>query len=202
MFIDLRVHSINSKGVDSPSRLKKEARDLGIEVALCDGIKYDDFISGIELTARNKRELIREIVSSKKFDIIVVHGGRAEINRSAVSDTRVDILAHPWLGRRDSGVDAVVAREAADNGVAIELCISYLLIQHQRLKIFSSLRRIKKLKDKYNFEILVTSGAKCKYDLRNKYEIASILYLLGLEEEDIKESINLPEKLIRKKGIK
>ncbi len=202
MFIDLRVHSINSKGVDSPSRLKKEARDLGIEVALCDGIKYDDFISGIELTARNKRELIREIISSKKFDIIVVHGGRAEINRSAVSDSRVDILAHPWLGRRDSGVDAVVAREAADNGVAIELCISYLLIQHQRLKIFSSLRRIKKLKDKYNFEILVTSGAKCKYDLRNKYEIASILYLLGLEEEDIKESINLPEKLIREKGIK
>ncbi len=202
MFIDLRVHSINSKGVDSPSRLKKEARDLGIEVALCDGIKYDDFISGIELTARNKRELIREIISSKKFDIIVVHGGRAEINRSAVSDSRVDVLAHPWLGRRDSGVDAVVAREAADNGVAIELCISYLLIQHQRLKIFSSLRRIKKLKDKYNFEILVTSGAKCKYDLRNKYEIASILYLLGLEEEDIKESINLPEKLIREKGIK
>lgn len=202
MFIDLRVHSINSKGVDSPSRLKKEARDLGIEVALCDGIKYDDFISGIELTARNKRELIREIISSKKFDIIIVHGGRAEINRSAVSDSRVDILAHPWLGRRDSGVDAVVAREAADNGVAIELCISYLLIQHQRLKIFSSLRRIKKLKDKYNFEILVTSGAKCKYDLRNKYEIASILYLLGLEEEDIKESINLPEKLIREKGIK
>ncbi|HEQ78594.1 MAG TPA: hypothetical protein ENI78_03110, partial [Euryarchaeota archaeon] len=129
MFIDLRVHSINSKGVDSPSRLKKEARDLGIEVALCDGIKYDDFISGIELTARNKRELIREIISSKKFDIIVVHGGRAEINRSAVSDSRVDVLAHPWLGRRDSGVDAVVAREAADNGVAIELCISYLLIQ-------------------------------------------------------------------------
>ncbi len=202
MFIDLRVHSINSKGVDSPSRLKKEARDLGIEVALCDGIKYDDFISGIELSARNKRELRREIISSKKFDIIVVHGGRAEINRSAVSDSRVDILAHPWLGRRDSGVDAVVAREAADNGVAIELCLSYLLIQHQRLKILSSLRRIKKLKDKYNFDILVTSGAKSKYDMRNKYEIASILYLLGLGEEDIKEYINLPEKLIREKGIK
>ncbi len=201
MFLDLRVHSINSKGVDSPSRIKKEARDLGIEVALCDGVKYEDSISGIEIDAKSKKELKKKLNSSRKFDIIVVHGGKAEINRAAVSDPRVDILAHPWLGRKDSGVDAVVAREAAENGVAIEFCLSYLLLQHQRLKILSNLRRIRRLKEKYNFRIVVTSGAKSRYELRNKHEIMSILHLLGFREEEIRECLLVPEKIAQEKGI-
>ncbi len=199
MYFDLRVHSVNSKGVDSPARLRKEARDLGVEVVLCDGVRYCDYPSGVEIKADTKRELKKKISRARDFDIIVVHGGKIEINRAAVQDKRVALLAHPWLGRRDSGVDAVVAREAAKNGVAIELSFRHLLTQEHRIRLLSSIRRIFKLREKYRFRVVVTSGARSRYELRSKYEIRALLHLLGLKEEEIADILSTPQKIVEER---
>lgn len=196
MYLDLRVHSVYSKGVDSPARLKKEARDLGVDIVLCDGVRYCDYLSAIEIKADTKRELKKKISRARDFDIIVVHGGKLEINRAAAQDSRVGILAHPWLGRRDSGVDAVVAREAAKNGVAIELCFRHLLAQEHRIRVLSSIRRILRLWEKYKFRLVVTSGARSRYELRSRYEIRALLHLLGLGEGAVEEIMCTPQEII------
>lgn len=194
MFLDLRVHSLNSTGTDSPSRMEREARERGVEVAFCDGVEYEDAISGIELEARGKKELKKKIGASRGFDIIFVHGGKANINRHAASDDRVDVLTHPWLDRRDSGVDSIVAREAADNNVAIEFCLDHLMLRN-RIKVLSHMRRILKLREKYNFNIIATSGARNRYALRNKLEVKAVLRLIGMGEEDVREVLQLPRKI-------
>jgi len=195
MFVDLRVHSLNSKGLDSPARMEMKARELGVELTFCDGFRYQA-PCGVELEARSKKGLKREIAHAKNFDIIAVHGGRANINRAAVSDSRVDVLCHPWLGRRDSGVDAVVAREAAENNVAIEFCLSYLLMPGQRLKILSHIRRIMKLGEKYDFPIAFTTGAKTRYDLRSEEELKAVMSLIGFSQEGIEEVLRHQQRLL------
>jgi ribonuclease P/MRP protein subunit RPP1 len=205
MFIDLRVHSLNSKGVDSPARLLEEARTLGIRLGLCDGIAYDNALSGVEIKADSKRALIKALRTSwRNFDYVVVHGGEAAINRAATRDSRVDILAHPYLGRRDSGVDAVIARQAAQNHVAIEVDLSSIIAARgvARVRHLQKVHRILLLSRKYDFNIVVTSGAKSRYGLRSTKEAEAVLLSIGFTREEARRALEeVPEEILEKKKL-
>jgi ribonuclease P/MRP protein subunit RPP1 len=205
MFIDLRVHSLNSKGVDSPARLLEEAASLGIRLGLCDGIAYDNALSGVEIKAESKRALIKALRTSwKNFDYVVVHGGEAKINRAATRDTRVDILAHPYLGRRDAGVDVVVARQAAQSGVAIEVDLQSIISAKgvARVRQLQKVHRILLLSRKYGFNIVVTSGAKSRYELRGTKEAEAILTSIGFTAKEAKRALEeVPKEILEKKRL-
>ncbi len=205
MFIDLRVHSLNSSGVDSPARLLREAASLGIKLGLCDGVAYDNALSGIEIKAESKRAMIRALRKSwRRFDYVVVHGGEAKINRAATRDTRVDILAHPYLGRRDSGVDVVVARQAAENGVAIEVDLWSIISAKgiARVRQLQKVHRILLLSRKYGFDIVVTSGAKSRYELRGSKEAEAILTSIGFSQSEARRAIEeVPMEILEKKRL-
>ncbi|WP_456474204.1 RNase P subunit p30 family protein [Candidatus Pyrohabitans sp.] len=205
MFIDLHVHSLCSRGVDSPARLLEEARILGVTPGLCDGVAHGDALSGVEIEAENKRKLAAAIRRSwQKFDYVVVHGGRAVINRAAVSDPRVDILAHPYLGRRDSGIDAVVARQATQNQVAIEIDLSTIIVSRgiARVRHLQKVRRILLLSRKYGFDVVVTSRAKSRYELRSTREAEAVLLSTGFTPEEVRRALEaVPGKILEKKRL-
>lgn len=118
-------------------------------------------------------------------DILVFKGGDEELNRKCVEDPRLDVLLHPEKGRKDSGINHVIAEEAAKNQVAIGFDFSELKSSEgkKRTHILSAWRRNLKLCDKYNTPYIITSGASEIYGLRSPKDLASVIESLGFEGE-------------------
>ena len=195
-FVDLHVHTIQSHGVDTPSRMLYTAKELGLEIGFCDGVKAEGVISGKGIRPNNKKEFKRLIQTYREnFDYLVAHGGSAEINKLAVKDERIDILAHSSINYRDSGINVALAKEAEKNGVAIEINLRDIICS-RRVERVNALRRIKTkimLKRKYGFDLIVVSGAKSRYELRSPRQVYELLKLLGLNDDEIEDATyNVP----------
>lgn len=199
-FVDLHAHSILSCGVDTRERMLFHAKILGLELGLCDG-KRGEYPSGIEIEATAKNEFKNRIANSKIFDYVIVHGGNEHINRLAVSDMRVDILAHPEMGRKDSGVDSFVARQAKKNDVSIEVNLRNLVFakRNHRINALKNIKRQLMLSRKYGFDIIVTSGARSRLELRSSDGVFSLLKLIGFSESEAEAAmVTVPRGIIEK----
>ncbi len=203
MFTDLHVHSLHSSGADTPAFLRRLARSLGVELCLCDGVVHEGIASGMEVHATTKRELLSELRRNwRRFDYLLVHGGNMEINRCAVRDSRVDALLHPYAGRRDCGVDTVVARAAAESGVAVGVELEDLILARgmERVRVLAHFREILRLSRKYGFRVLATSGARCRYSLRSLREAEALLACCGFEREEARRALTqVPREILERK---
>lgn len=213
MFFDFHVHNNNE--------LVKEARRLGYTgVALFENgenknngtgnsksysLNQDEHFhveEGVEIYAKNTMDLKRKIQKFKMQNhILMIHGGDLGVNRAACENPRVDILSHPYRGRRDCGINHVSARKAAENRVAIELNIRHLLKikpQH-RYKILGYYRDILKLQRKFNFPLIITSGARSQFDLHTPHDIIALTYCFGMaEDEAVKALSETPQNIMEK----
>ncbi len=157
--------------------------------------KIDEFsiTPGIIIQGKNPQHLQKQIRSLRnKTNILMVDGGDLKINRAACENVKVDILSRPYYKRRDCGINHVLSREAAKNNVAIELCFSDLLKSRNSLrsKIMAHFRDIIKLQRKFQFLLLITSGARTVYDLRTPRDIMALYSCLGLKKEEILRAIS------------
>ncbi|MEE9474091.1 MAG: RNase P subunit p30 family protein [Candidatus Hydrothermarchaeaceae archaeon] len=214
-FIDLHAHSMLSYGVDTQKRMVFHAQRLGVELGLCDGKRCDRPMDvriaelqgcpqGIEIKASNKNELKNRLANSKDFDYVIVHGGDEHINRLAVSDKRVDILAHPERGRRDSGVDPFIARQAKKNNVSIEVNLRNLIFTrgNHRVNALKNVKRHLMLSRKYGSGIIVTSGARSRLELRSGEGVSQLLKLLGFNETEREAAmVAVPRSILEKKNF-
>lgn len=184
-FIDLHVHSNLSSGKDAPEEMLGHAKKLGIEVGFCDG-KRGEYISGSEIHASGKEDFKKALSKAANLDYVMMHGGDYDINRLAVSSSKVDILAHPDLGRKDSGIDAVLARKAAENNVAIEVNLGSIIRSRgvSRVHALKNIRRNLMLSRKYKFELVAASGAKSRLELRDANGVFELLRVIGFSEEE------------------
>ncbi len=199
-YLDLHIYSDNSIGSSSIKEVVDFAEKLNLStIALLDykdkkqlaelkkeiqGIKTQvEILVGAELVAGSVSDLkvkikqVRDVV-----DILAVYGGNLKINRAAVEDPRVDILIHPEFKRKDSGMDDVMARLAAENFVAIELNFREFLHSSRKSRSFV-LRKMKQnamLAEKYNAPVIVASGAESVWDMRAGRELSSLAHLCGL----------------------
>jgi ribonuclease P/MRP protein subunit RPP1 len=142
---------------------------------------------GVEIRAKNPEDLKRKIQKfRKRTDVLLVQGGDLKINRASVEDPRVDVLAHPYQGRRDSGFNHVLAKKAAENEVAIEINIGYFLRSrnHRRQKVIAQFRELVKLKSKFDFPLVITSGARSLYDLRSPQDLMALSNCFGMDKEN------------------
>ncbi len=98
---------------ETSEEMKELAEELGWTATSCD---FDT----VFLEADDWGELKRKIGDARNdADVLVFKGGDEELNRKAAEDTRVDVILHPERDRKDSGINHVVAEEAAENEVAI-----------------------------------------------------------------------------------
>ncbi len=201
-FYDLHVQSNFSEGENSIEELAKFAKNLGYSgIAVCDYFesmeklrKLKEIIKsmdidievfpGVEIRTKSVEEL-KEIIKKVREEvlIVVVSGGNYLINRAACEDSRVDILAHPELGRNDSGLDHICARAAAENNVAIEINFREMLYSFRkpRSHIFAHISRNIKLCTKFNTPLVICSGARSIWDMRGARELVSVANTLGLD---------------------
>lgn len=201
-FIDLHVHSNFSSGKNTPAEILEHAKKLGIEIGLCDG-KRGEHISGSEIHAGSKGDFQKALSkAANETDYVIVHGGDYDINRLAVSDKKVDVLAHPELGRKDSGIDAVLARKAAENKVAVEVNLGSIIRSRggSRVHALKNIRRNLMLSRKYKFDLIAASGAKSKLELRDASGVFELLKLIGFTEEEAVGAIEEnPEKVLNRR---
>lgn len=201
-YFDLHVTTSHSFGTNSVEEMVKQAEKLNLDtICIADHIETEKDLEKIKneisslntkmnvlLGAEIKADKVSDLQSKiKKFrelvDILLVSGGNITINRAAASDSRVDILAHPEYKRKDSGMDHIIMKLAAQNQVAIELNFREYLHAYKKIRSFilSNMQRNVMLAENLGAPIVVTSAAESIWDLRAGRELASLAYLVGLD---------------------
>jgi len=160
---------------------------------------------GVMIYSNNIEDLKRKIQKSRnEADVLMVYGGDLRINRAACENPRVDIISHPYRGRRDCGINHISARKAAENKVAVELNVRYLLrIRPQnRYKVLGYYREILKLQRKFNFPLIITSGAHSIFELHTPLDIIALTYCFGMNEEEASFALSeTPRNIIERRDI-
>jgi ribonuclease P/MRP protein subunit RPP1 len=163
-----------------------------------------EIFKGIELVEENPSKLHGLIGKFRKsVDILIVHGGSETVNRAALENPRVDILNHPAFDK-SCGLNQVLAKAAAENGVAIGLTLRPLLNSRgsRRIRMLSDLRANLDLARKYEVSLVLSSDAMSFFDLRSPMETLAMAEICGLEEEEALEAMcTVPEKIISRKRL-
>ena len=147
-----------------------------------------DISMGINIVAKNQNEA-RKIANKfrSKSNYISCLGGDLKLNRGICENVKMDVLSRPYYKRHDSGMNHVLAKLAAKNNVAIELCFRDILNQHlkYRANAIASFKEILKFHRKYNFPIILTTDTKYLYDVRTTRDIVAVFKSIGFTNEEI-----------------
>lgn len=145
-----------------------------------------------------KPSLIREVRNRNLKALIYVQGGDLRVNRFAL-ESGVDALISPEFGRKDSGLDHVLARLAAKNGVAIGFSLAPLLRAnpYERAAMLREMMRNWHLIEKYRAPRFITSSAETRWDVRDPRDLVSFGVALGMDLPQAKASLTVfPEKML------
>lgn len=151
------------------------------------------------LEADNWGELKRKIGETRdEADVLVFKGGNEKLNRKACEDSRIDILLHPEKGRKDSGFNHVMAKEASKNKVAVGLDFSMIAEASNKTRshLLRHWQRNLMLCNKYNAPYVIITGAEDKFGLRAPRDLASIIDSLGYNGK--KAVSEYPEKVVER----
>lgn len=153
----------------------------------------------LNIKSNNPNE-IRKITRKyrKNSSCISVLGGNLKINRDCLENIQVDILSRPYFKRHDSGLNHILAREAHDNNVAVELVFSDVLNSYlsRRSKIISNFKDIYQLYRKYEFPLILSSGARSVFDIKTVMDFKAFFTQTGLSEEDVDKSFRISENIL------
>jgi len=204
-FHDLNIQSTIASGHSPVKDIIRRAEMLEIDkIGICDYLTDHDDLQrliesiqkvetdvevypGVKIRADDERELNDKLAAFRDHvTLVAVHGGDSSINRAACENSRVDILSHPEFKRKDSGIDHVIAKNAANNNVAIELTFNSPLKTYGKLRaqIMHHMRRNIRLAQKYDAPLLISSGAKSIDEMRRPRDMLGLAYCLGMELSD------------------
>lgn len=214
-FYDLNVHALPDYA-DSPARMVLEARDMGYsgicltsqnpantlakpDTSMLDTGNFEVY-TGIEIQVDKASKVIKEVGRFRdRVDIIVIGGGREDVNRAAVENGKVDILAHPASDGKP--LNHVLMKAAADNGVAIDFNIDAITMQKggSRVKALTAMRQNVRLARKFSAPMIITSNARSHYDLRKPREMMALAMLVGMTMDEALHSLSdVPSDIIRR----
>ena len=155
---------------------------------------FDDAIGidyTLEIKSNNVSE-IRKIVNKfrRKSSCISVVGGDLKVNRAVVENIQIDVLSRPYLKRYDAGINQVLAKEAVQNNVAIELSFNDILKSYlvHRAKILANFKDIYTLYRKFDFPLILSSKAKSVFDIRTPQDFRAFFIQTGLSDNDVEKS--------------
>ena len=211
MYYDLDVHTNLSIGENNVEDMAQMAKKLGLAgigvvryypaVQKLPHIEGIDLVSAVMLKAAKPDELNRLAEKARdKAEVLMVHGGDYDVNRASCENSMIDVLCHPELGRKDSGLDHICVRAAHDNNVSIEINFREVLESYKRNRIYvlSSMKKNIDLCRKYEAKIVTSSSAMTKWGMRSGRELAALAHLLGLElGKSIETTSTIPEQIIK-----
>lgn len=165
-----------------------EQADYDVEAI---GDAYDiDVAVGVEVQAEDPSQA-SGFVGNYRSDrtVVVVHGGDRRINRFAVEQPTVDVLAHPM--REDGDFNHVLANAAADNGVYIEFDFSPVLRGSggSRVRAIAELRKLRELIEDASAPFVVSASPFNHLQIRAPREIAAVGETIGFDADTVREGL-------------
>jgi len=210
-YVDIGIHAF-PEGADTPKRFNLVANRLGFsEIAVTAHSPFwsqfpdSSLPSGVEIVAATVRDLRKKIAFFRGMSTIVsVHGGDERINRAACKDDRVDVLMHPERGKF-SGINQVTAKLAEKNEVALGLSLDYFwkTQEMQRSRLLAFQRRNVSLCQKFGVQVIITSDACSRFDLRAPRQLKALARLLLLTDREAEIALSeAPLNIIKRGGKK
>ena len=146
-----------------------------------------DVVDGVEIRADDRSRASGFLGNHRdRRTVVCLHGG--QLNRFAVEQERVDVLAHPM---REGDVNHVLAKAAAENGVRLEFDFSGVLRADggPRVQAVQGLRKLRELVEKYDVPYVVSGEATSHLHLRAPRELVAVGELIGFEPEAVREGL-------------
>jgi len=146
-----------------------------------------EVVSRIDLAPKNTQDLsysLRRI--RRKFEIVAVECRTKKVARQAAKDHRVDILNFTMPPSKNSTwFDRQEATLASDNRCALEFNVSSLLELGpiQLARTLSRMRVELENAQSHGVPVVVSSGAGSPLQMRDPRGLASVLGLLGVDED-------------------
>ena len=121
-----------------------------------------------------------------------------KVNRAVLENVKVDVLSRPYLKRYDSGINHILAKEALNNNVAIELCFEDILKSYlaPRARIISSFRDIYTLYRKFDFPLVLSSRAETIFDIKTTQDFVSVFKQTGLSDDEINDAFQTSRSIL------
>ena len=200
-FADLHLR-INPKDIQTAQRFISKAAQLGyryISVPFTQGLQETeaatlkdmctktgiDFVLRADFKPRTQEDLMRFLRKfRRKFEVICIICDSKEISRQAAKDRRVDLINFPNLDYHKRFFDRSEAELASCSLTALEVDIKSLLVLEgpARVRLLSSLRREVSIALEFQVPVVVSSGIDFENLLRMPRDLASLVYLFGLDE--------------------
>jgi len=220
-FYDLDLQSKLSDGESTVAELIESAERFGFSgIVICDKPENlrqlkemieiakpkIEVYAGVKIEAKDANEM-RNVVNRVREDatIVIVSGGNYEINRAACENPKVDILAHPEKGRIEGGLDDVCINMAAKNNVAIEVNFRELLYTYRRNRAYNLTHIAKNIElcKELGASMVICSGAKGKWDMRDPRELIAMGNVLGMElDKAFAAASTVPQLIIERNKAK
>jgi ribonuclease P/MRP protein subunit RPP1 len=153
------------------------AEAYGVDVVPAVEIRTDDRGQAAGLLSRYRDERV----------VVCVHGG--SLNRWAVEDPRVDVLAHPMQGEGD--LNHVLVKAATRNGVRLEFDLSGALRRTggDRVRALRSLRKQREICEYYDAPFVVSADPTSYLHLRAPRALRAVGAVVGLGRERVADGL-------------
>jgi len=145
------------------------------------------------------REIQKEIqIASREGSISIIRAGEGGVNRSILTTSGVHVLSDLHCAPKNA-FDRVCAQYAADHGVAIDIRISPLreLRGTPRERVIREYEEILLLQKRFEFPLIISSGATSPSDLRSPRATEALLTGIGMEKDLIRDSCATIPRLLR-----
>ncbi len=155
-----------------------------------------DVVPGVEIRTSDRSRAGGFVSAHRKTQTIVaVHGGTNAINRFAVEQPQVDVLAHPMAG--DGDFNHVLAKEAKRNGVRIEFSLADVLRKSggTRVTALQDLRKLREIVMQYDTPYVVSADPMSHLQLRAPRELLAVGETIGFSREAIEAGLTEWERL-------
>lgn len=156
-----------------------------------------DVVDGLEVRADSPEQASGYVGNYRpKYTVLLVHGGTNAMNRFAVEQERVDVLAHPMRG--DGDFNHVLAKAAAEHGVRVEFDLSKVLRSTggQRVQAISDLRKLRELVEQYDAPYVVSADGTSHRHLRGPRALAAVGERVGFSREQVESGLREWRRLV------
>lgn len=143
-----------------------------------------DLYHGIVINETNPQLLRKEVQRNyRKVDLIMANGGDEKINRTICETPQIDIINHPYLHKRNSGINHILSKLLVENNISVNINLSDIL-KHRgffRAKMLNQINQMLMLQRKYDFRTVISSGSKSFFDVRSPDSIILLSQLMDMD---------------------
>ncbi|MFB6152338.1 MAG: RNase P subunit p30 family protein [Haloarculaceae archaeon] len=143
-----------------------------------------DVVRGVEVRAEDPSRA-SGFVGNHRDDrtVVAVHGGTPAINRFAVEQPAVDVLAHPMSG--DGDFNHVLAKAAVENAVRVEFSLGRVLRSSggERVQALRDLRKLRDVVTEYDVPHVVSADPSSHLRVRARRDLVAVGETLGFDAD-------------------